>query len=75
MRHTKNKAKESYTRAILKPSPKNLTLKKTNQRNFEDVSNENTILLRHHQNFENDPHENYTWAILKQHLKNTILRA
>ena len=71
MKYTKNEAKESYFHAILKPPPKNLTLKKTYQRNFEDVSNENTIFLRDHQNFENDPHEIYTWAI---DLKNIILR-
>ena len=43
MKHTKNEAKESYTSAILKRPPKNLTLQKTNQRNFEDVSSENAI--------------------------------
>ena len=44
MKHTKNEAKESYTCAILNPLPKNLTLKKTNQRNVEDVSSENDII-------------------------------
>ena len=46
MKYIKNEIKESYTYAILKPPlPKNLFLKKINQRNFEDISSKNTIFL------------------------------